>query len=277
MKSGPIVRNPGLMDPRIFRDDLMQLEETLLSVGLAQRVSFDADRNTLFLDLEGVHIKTRDDADRVRGAVEEKAQEVRQEIRAGGELHRFPDRCSVTTSCSSASPMSRRDLIRGPAPRKAATAIPATLATDHAPSLSTVAGIATVAVANRSRTDRSRADADGEAWDADDWRTFYDERAGDRACRFIEEAFAIRNHPQWQAMRDCLASGEIGELRSVQATLAYNNTNPADIRNRADVGGGALYDIGSYAIAGCRLIFGDEPVRVIAAMDRDRTLHITIG
>ena len=46
MKSGPIVRNPGLMDPRIFRDDLMQLEETLLSVGLAQRVSFDADRNT---------------------------------------------------------------------------------------------------------------------------------------------------------------------------------------------------------------------------------------
>jgi predicted dehydrogenase len=75
-------------------------------------------------------------------------------------------------------------------------------------------------------------------------------------------------------MRDCLASGEIGELRSVQATLAYNNTNPADIRNRADVGGGALYDIGSYAIAGCRLIFGDEPVRVIAAMDRDRTLGI---
>ena len=81
----------------------------------------------------------------------------------------------------------------------------------------------------------------------------------DRTSRLIEEAFAIRNHPQWSAMRDCLKSGEIGELRSVQATLAYNNMNPNDIRNKPDIGGGALYDIGSYAIAGCRYVFGAEP------------------
>ena len=85
----------------------------------------------------------------------------------------------------------------------------------------------------------------------------------DRTSRLIEEAFAIRNHPQWSAMRDCLRSGEIGELRSVQATLAYNNMNPNDIRNKPDIGGGALYDIGSYAIAGCRYVFEAEPVRVV--------------
>src|SRR6185436_13162088 len=33
----------------------------------------------------------------------------------------------------------------------------------------------------------------------------------DRTSRLIEEAFAIRNHPQWKAMRDCMKSGEIGE------------------------------------------------------------------
>ena len=96
----------------------------------------------------------------------------------------------------------------------------------------------------------------------------------DRTSRLIEEAFAIRNHPQWKAMRDCMKSGEIGELRSVQATLAYNNMNPNDIRNKADIGGGALYDIGSYAIAGCRYVFAEEPVRVVATLDRDPTFKI---
>jgi predicted dehydrogenase len=75
-------------------------------------------------------------------------------------------------------------------------------------------------------------------------------------------------------MRDCMKSGEIGELRSVQATLAYNNMNPNDIRNKADIGGGALYDIGSYAIAGCRYVFAEEPVRVVATLDRDPTFKI---
>jgi propionate CoA-transferase len=76
MEFSPIVRNPGLMDPRIFRNEPMQLEETLLGIGLAQRVSYDVDRNILFLNLEGVHVKTRDDVDRVRRMVEEKAQEI---------------------------------------------------------------------------------------------------------------------------------------------------------------------------------------------------------
>lgn len=93
----------------------------------------------------------------------------------------------------------------------------------------------------------------------------------DRTGLLIEEAFAIRNHPQWAAMREVLESGEIGELRSVQATLAYNNMDAGDIRNQLEIGGGALYDIGSYAIAACRLVFDEEPIRVIAMMDRDLT------
>ena len=70
----PIVRRPATMDPRIFRDEPMQLDETLLGLGLAERVSYDAERNILFLNLEGMHVKTRDDVDRVRRVVEERAR-----------------------------------------------------------------------------------------------------------------------------------------------------------------------------------------------------------
>ena len=58
----------------------MQLDETLLGLGLAQRVSYDRERNTLFLNLEGMHVKTRDDVDRVRRVVEEKVQAIGRKV-----------------------------------------------------------------------------------------------------------------------------------------------------------------------------------------------------
>jgi propionate CoA-transferase len=72
----PIVRKPGKMDARIFRDEPMQLDETLLGLGLAERLSYDPERNTMFLNLEGMRVKTRDDVDRVRRVIEERAHEI---------------------------------------------------------------------------------------------------------------------------------------------------------------------------------------------------------
>ena len=76
----PLVRDPVAMDPRIFRDAPMHLEETLLGLGLAQRVTYDVQRNILFLNLEGMHVKTRDDVDRVRRVVEEKVHEIGRKV-----------------------------------------------------------------------------------------------------------------------------------------------------------------------------------------------------
>ena len=76
----PIVRKPGTMDARIFRDEPMQLDETLLGLGLAQRVSYDAERNVLFLNMEGMHVKTRDDVDRVRRVIEERVQGIGKKV-----------------------------------------------------------------------------------------------------------------------------------------------------------------------------------------------------
>jgi propionate CoA-transferase len=76
----PIVRDPRPMDIRIFRTQPMQLEETLLGLGLGERMTYDAERNTLFINLEGLHVKTRDDCDRVRRVVEEKVQSLGKRV-----------------------------------------------------------------------------------------------------------------------------------------------------------------------------------------------------
>ena len=93
--------------------------------------------------------------------------------------------------------------------------------------------------------------------------------ARERNGVLIEEAFQIRNHPQWAALRALIDSGEIGAVRGVQAMMCYNNRNPVDIRNKPETGGGALYDVGSYAVTGCRMAFGAEPTRALGLFERD--------
>jgi len=86
--------------------------------------------------------------------------------------------------------------------------------------------------------------------------------------KHIAEAFMVRFHPQWQRAKEIARSGEIGEPRAIQTFFSYYLTDPTNIRN-IPPGGGALYDIGCYAILTARYIFGAEPLRVVGAIDRD--------
>src|SRR5688572_856488 len=74
----------------------------------------------------------------------------------------------------------------------------------------------------------------------------------------IAEAFMVRHHPQWDRVRTLLQSGRIGTVRAVRSVFSFFNDDPADIRNQPDIGGGALYDIGCYAIVTARFIFETE-------------------
>ena len=85
----------------------------------------------------------------------------------------------------------------------------------------------------------------------------------------IMEAFMVRFHPQWLRAQEIVRSGELGELRSIQTFFSYFNRNPENVRNRADIGGGALYDIGCYAIVSARFLFEAEPLRVVALSETD--------
>jgi predicted dehydrogenase len=91
------------------------------------------------------------------------------------------------------------------------------------------------------------------------------DRTGVKIC----EAFMIRSAPQWLRLRQLLREGRVGELRAVNAHFSYFNTNPENIRNRMETGGGGVYDIGCYCIQSARFGFGQEPTRVVATLDRD--------
>jgi propionate CoA-transferase len=66
----PIVGEPKAMDARIFGLDPMGLEDTLLLRNFTERVSYDAERNMVFLNLEGHSIATRDDVDRMHNVLD---------------------------------------------------------------------------------------------------------------------------------------------------------------------------------------------------------------
>lgn len=90
----------------------------------------------------------------------------------------------------------------------------------------------------------------------------------------IGEGFMVRTHPQWLRAREIIASGRIGELRSIQGFFSYFNTDPKNIRNIPEDGGGALMDIGCYPINISRFLFAEEPVRVFGVAERDPVMKI---
>ena len=85
----------------------------------------------------------------------------------------------------------------------------------------------------------------------------------------IMEAFMVRFHPQWERVRHLVRAGDLGPVRSIQSYFSYYNRDATNIRNHIGQGGGALYDIGCYAIATARYLFETEPLRVVALVDRD--------
>jgi predicted dehydrogenase len=102
-------------------------------------------------------------------------------------------------------------------------------------------------------------------------KTLLDVRA--RTGVKIGEAFMVRSHPQWIRLRELLTERRIGELRSVLGFFSYYNVNPANIRNRIDVGGGALMDIGCYMVQAARYGFAQEPARVVSRVERDPVME----
>jgi len=92
--------------------------------------------------------------------------------------------------------------------------------------------------------------------------------------RLVAEAFMVRHHPQWIEARKRARSGQIGEVRAIQAFFSYFLRDPKNVRNIADIGGGGILDIGCYPVVVSRFIFGDEPKRVVALVERDPDMKI---
>ena len=85
--------------------------------------------------------------------------------------------------------------------------------------------------------------------------------AADRTGRLLSEAFMYRHNPQTKRAKQLVDEGAIGELRLIRAVFSYPLYDEDNIRLRTDLDGGALMDVGCYAVSGSRL-FGGEPERV---------------
>ncbi|CUI00456.1 acyl CoA:acetate/3-ketoacid CoA transferase [Leisingera aquaemixtae] len=63
MEFKPIIENVTLMDARIFREEPMGLMKDLLNLNLSERVTYDAARHTMFLNLEGWTVRKKQDVE----------------------------------------------------------------------------------------------------------------------------------------------------------------------------------------------------------------------
>ena len=93
--------------------------------------------------------------------------------------------------------------------------------------------------------------------------------ASQRAGVKVVEAFMVHYHPQWHRVREWVAEAAIGELKLVQGAFSYSNRDPQNMRNRPELGGGAVPDIGVYPLVTTRLVSEREPETVAASVERD--------
>ena len=82
----------------------------------------------------------------------------------------------------------------------------------------------------------------------------------------VMEGFMYRFHPQHARVKELIDSGLIGEVRSVRSCFSFM-MQPARMYRLADKierGGGAMWDIGCYAIHAARLPLNETPLAVTA-------------
>jgi len=93
--------------------------------------------------------------------------------------------------------------------------------------------------------------------------------AADKHNVILREAYPYMSQPQTAQLRAWLNEGAIGRLRLIRSHFGILFTDPANIRLSPTLGGGALYDTGSYAVSLIRLVAGKRPARVQAVAQTD--------
>ena len=93
----------------------------------------------------------------------------------------------------------------------------------------------------------------------------------------LMEAFMYRFHPAWIHAMELIAAGRIGRVTDVNVWFAFRSDRPDDYRHTPEFGGGALLDVGCYAVNTCRALLGDRPpaVRGAARVDPHSGVDMT--
>ena len=90
-------------------------------------------------------------------------------------------------------------------------------------------------------------------------------RAAEENGVMLMEAFAYLHSPFVKTVKAELDAGVIGDIRYLESAFITGRRPDTDIRLRKETGGGALYDLGCYAVSMAMWMMGREPDAVRAA------------
>lgn len=83
----------------------------------------------------------------------------------------------------------------------------------------------------------------------------------------LAEAMTIFNMPLYQTLRSQIDSGRFGKLKMIQAPFgSYKDPDPTNRFFNPDLAGGALLDIGTYAVSFARWFLSAQPTVVSSVM-----------
>jgi predicted dehydrogenase len=88
----------------------------------------------------------------------------------------------------------------------------------------------------------------------------------------VAEAMTIFHMPLFKKLREVLNSGKIGKLKMIQ--VSFGSCKEDDPTNRffnMDLAGGALYDIGTYALSFARYFLSSNPEEILTTVKKYQT------
>lgn len=90
-----------------------------------------------------------------------------------------------------------------------------------------------------------------------------------RERRCLAEALVYQHHPQIAVALGLFEEAGVAPKRIV-GTFSFPPLPPGDYRHRRDAGGGALWDLGPYAVSAGRIVFGVPPLEMIGRIAERR-------
>lgn len=87
-------------------------------------------------------------------------------------------------------------------------------------------------------------------------------QAAQRNGVVLQEATMMRFHPQTRKLQTLLADGIIGDVRLMRGVMCFQLTKEHDIRFNAELGGGSIWDLGSYCVNFMRTMMRANPIEV---------------
>lgn len=88
------------------------------------------------------------------------------------------------------------------------------------------------------------------------------------------EALMYQYHPLFKKVKEIVVSGEIGEVKHIEAYFGFPHLNPNDIRYNVQLGGGAILDALVYPLSLVLLLLGDLYKKYDASINFNKKMQI---